>query len=317
MASSSIEHNKKCPTRTRTLLRAALLLLCITFATRGIYYSLTKGFCLRRIQEPICFAEDLTLPLPSKTELDTLKIIANQPFRYLVKGSQAYAFISQDGRYILKLFKLHHLKSVQWLEGLPCPQFCVKYRDSLVHRRKYRTNLTLTSYKLAAENLKDECALLYTQILPSGSYSVPVTIIDAIGRSYTIDLAQSSFAIQKRASLVLPSLEHWITSGDITSAKKALNSMVSLIKLRSSKDIQDTDPDLHKNAGLIGTTAIHIDIGSFHKNPSIRTEEAMKADMKKIFSRLLSWLEPRSSELHSYLKGLIETLDCPEWPSDE
>ncbi len=314
---TNIDLIKYRPLRTRTLLRVALLFLCITCATRGIYYSLTKGFCLRRIQESICFDDDLTLPSPSKSELHTLETIAKQPFRYLVKGSQAYAFISQDGRYILKLFKLHHLQSVQWLEGLPCPEFCAKYRDSLVARRKYRTNLTLKSYKLAANSLKDECALIYTQILPSTTYSIPVTIVDAIGRTYQIDLAQSSFALQKKASLVLPSLEHWITCGDIASAKSALNSMVALIKLRSTKGIQDTDPDLHKNAGLIGTTAIHIDIGSFHENSSIRTEEAMKRDMAKIFNRLLIWVKPKSPELYAYLAKLIETLDCPEWSAAE
>ena len=93
--------------------------------------------------------------------------------------------------------------------------------------------------------------------------------------------------------------------------------MIGLIKLRSSKEIQDTDPDLHKNAGLIGTTAIHIDIGGFHKNPSIHTQEAMKSDMKKIFDRLLSWLRPRSNELYIYLKERIDTLDCPEWTASD
>jgi hypothetical protein len=305
------------PLRTRTLIRVALLFLCVTCATRGIYYSLTKGFCLRRIQDPINFPLDLTLSPPSKDELHALEVISKQSFRYLVKGSQAYAFVSQDGHYILKLFKLHHLQSIQWLEKLPCPPFLAEYRKSLVNRRAYRTNLTLTSYKLAAEALKDECGLIYTQILPSDAYSLPVTIVDAIGRKYQIDLARSSFAMQKKASLVLPALEQWINSGDIASAKKALSSMVGLIKSRSLKNIQDTDPDLHKNAGLIGTTAIHIDIGSFHKNPSIHAEEAMKSDMKKTFNRLLVWLEPRSKELHTYLKGILETLDCPEWSATE
>jgi hypothetical protein len=296
-----------------TIVRLTLALLCTSLVLRGGYYFLTKGFCLKRIQAQVSFPESLSLPPPTSEDLKTLCSACNQPFKYFVKGSQAYAFISEDGKYILKLLKLHHLQSIAWIENLPCPNFCINYRNALINRRRFRTHLTLTSYKLAAYNLKDECGLLFTQILPSKTYSLPITLIDTLGRSYTIDLAQSSFALQKRADLVLPSLEKWISVGDLLSAKEALTSIISLIKARASKGIQDIDPDLHKNAGLIGTTAIHIDIGSFHQNPHIHETEPLKNDLKKIFARLLSWLEPRSKELATYVEESIESLDCPKW----
>lgn len=298
---------------TKRLLKLSLIALCAAFCLRGAYYTLSEGFSLRRIKAPVLFSDDLSMPPPSDSTLKTLTDISSQQFRYLKKGSQAYAFASEDGRYILKLFKLHHLQSADWLSSIPAFGIIRQYRDNLVHRRQYRIGLTLSSYKLAAEHLPDECALLYTQILPSSTYSLPITIRDAVGRTYTIDLAQHGFALQRRSQLVLPSFERWIKEGDLVQAKQAIDSLVALIARRSAKGIRDTDPDLHKNAGLLGKTAMFIDIGSFFATPSIAAPEEMKKDMKKVFSRFSEWLGKRSPELQNYLLAQLEDPLATEW----
>ncbi len=292
--------------RTGIFLRIALLFFLCIFLTRTIYYALTEGFCLSRIETPITFSGDLSVQPPSKSTLETLTAITNQPFRYLKKGSQAYAFVSEDGRYVLKLFKFHHMQPAEWLQNIPLPEALGRYRDDLVRRRRYRIERTLTSYKLAATTLLQECGLLYAQILPSKEFSLPVTIVDSLGRTYTIDLSQHGFALQKRAALVLPSFERWIAQGDIAQAKCAIDSLVALIAARSVKGIQDSDPDLHKNAGLIGHSAVLIDIGSFYRNPDISSPPEMQQDMRKVFNRFSEWLSARSPALHVHLQSQLE-----------
>jgi len=293
-----------------TLLRLAFVCFAFALITRVAYYSITEGFCLQRIQTKIPIFPNLEIDPPSTRTIKTLSTATNQPFYYLKKGSQAYAFISKDRKYILKLFKYHHMQPADWLLSLPLPFKIGEYRDFLVQRRQHKINLTLNSYKIAATKLQDECALLYVQIIPSNAYQLPVTITDAIGRAYTIDLSEYGFAIQKRATLVLPSIKKWVSRGQLTEAKKALSSLIGLMARRSKKAIQDSDPDLHKNAGFIGTTAIHIDIGSFFENPRITESKHMQHDVKKIFSKLCDRLETLSPELfdHQHACGVPETL---------
>lgn len=294
--------------RTKTIFTIALAFFCTVVCFRGIFYAISKGFCIQRITQPISFDKDLSLPSPTKKQLSLLQEATNQPFLYLTKGSQAYAFVSKDGKYILKLFKLHHMNSIEYLKSFPLPSWCSSYRDSLVERRRYRIDLTINSYLLAHKFLQEECALLYTQILPSKKFTLPITLVDAAKRSYTIDLANVGFALQKKATLVLPTLEQFIKKNDLDSAKKAVSSLLFLIQSRSKKGILDVDPDLHKNAGFIGTEAIFIDIGSFQEHSQISKKDVMKVDVKKVFDKLLTWIEPRSPELHDHLKEQIESL---------
>jgi hypothetical protein len=221
--------------------------------------------------------------------------------------------LSDDGKYVLKLFKFYHLQSPEWLLSIPLPQFAARYRNELVRRRKDRIVLTLNSYKIASERLQPECGLIYTQILPSTAFSLPATLKDANGRVYTVDLAQYGFTVQKKISLVLPSLEQWIQNGQIDTAKNAIDSLVSLITSRSRKGVQDLDPDLHKNAGLIGTCAVHIDIGSFFLNPDICSPEEIRRDSRKIFSSLHAWLKKRSPELTDHLESRLSTPETMDW----
>ena len=201
--------------RSKTLLKIAGTVICTALCARIGYYAMTEGFSITRIEVPVSFSGDLSIPEPSMQTLESLNSIVRHKFRYLKKGSQAYAFVSEDGRYVLKLFKLHHLKSAGWLRSFPAFGFLRQYRDSLIDRRKYRINLTLNSYKLAAEHLRNECALVYAQILPSSLYTLPATIQDSVGRTYTIDLAQHGFALQRRSDLVIPCFERWIQENDI------------------------------------------------------------------------------------------------------
>ncbi len=303
--------------KTRTLIRITGIFLCTSFCVRIVHYSLTDGFSLKRIESPISFQGDLSIKQPSKAILNDLCSISKQHFSYLKKGSQAYAFLSDDGKYILKLFKLHHMRPADWLQDVPLPSFLQSYRDNLVRRRRYRIELTLTSYKLAAESLAQECALIYAQIRPNSSYSIPITIKDSAGRTYTIDLAQHGFALQRRANLVPPSFIRWIKDKDIASAKRAIDSLVALIAQRSSKGIQDSDPDLHKNAGLIGTSAIFIDIGSFYANPAIKNRAEMQRDLKKVFFHFSVWLSKRSPELRDYLQSRLNAPEELHWSPPE
>jgi hypothetical protein len=282
-----------------------LMIIIVIIAIRASFYAATDGFSLYKIDNTFPASDEWKLSPPNAYERQKIHAICEKPFYYLAKGSQAYAFISDDGEYVLKLFKCYHLTPVTWLEKLPLPQSLDHWRDETIQKRQKKIDATLQSYKIAENVLKKECGILALEILPSPSFQQEVEIVDKIGRQYRLNLANYGFILQKKADLIYPTLSRWIKEGNISQAKKALTSIVDLVIQRSKKGIQDSDPDLHKNAGLIGTKAVFIDVGSFHKNLNAKNPQVFQQDLLKITNTLKNWLNAQSPELAKHLEEEI------------
>ncbi|MCE5294336.1 MAG: hypothetical protein LLF94_06950 [Chlamydiales bacterium] len=290
-----------------------LWMLLLIIALRAGYYWTSDGFSVSKIKNTFPVTSEWQLSPPSTKEQKQIHAICAQEFRYLGKGSQVYAFISEDRQYVLKLFKCYHLKPVDWIARLPLPEAIAKMRDTALDKRYKKIDTSLKSYKIASQSLKDECGLISLEIVPTPVLDQEVVLFDKLGRKHTINLGDYGYILQKRADLVYPRLSYWIANNDLESAKKAIHSMIALIVQRSRKGIQDSDPDLHKNAGLIGTTAIFIDLGSFHANKEAKNEEVYMQDINKITNRLREWLEKQSPELHQYLLQEIKSASSSHW----
>ena len=245
---------KSFPTR-----KQLLIIFLMLISLRVLYYWRSDGFSIDRIENTFPKTGN-ELSRPSQEQISALSDICKQPFFYLGKGSQAYAFQSADGRYVLKLFKCYHLKPIPWLEELPLVGFLDSYRNEQLQRRKTKVQATLKSYAIAHDLIPKECGLVFLQIVPSPHFHQDITFTDKIGRTNTLALENYGFMIQKKADLVFPTLERWIKEKKSIEAKQFLHSLIQLIVARSKKGVQDQDPDLHKNAGIIGHDAFVVGI---------------------------------------------------------
>lgn len=290
-----------------------LWILLAVIALRAGFYSLSDGFSLSKIKNTFPVTEEWQLPAPTAKEQKRIANICGQKFHYLGKGSQVYAFLSEDGQYVLKFFKCYHLKPVGWAAKVPLPSFLDTSRQAILDKRYKKISTTLESYKIASESLRDECGLIAVEILPTASINQEVEIYDKLGRKHLLNLGHYGFILQRKADLIYPKLSEWIASNNMDAAKEAIRSMIALIVQRSKKGIQDSDPDLHKNAGLIGTTAILIDLGCLHRNPEAKNKEVFTQDLLKITNRLKMWLEKQSPELYTFLLQEIENASDLRW----
>jgi len=284
----------------------ALYFLLTILLVRVAYYAATEGFCPERI----C-ANSVSLGNQSETYVRDRSPtfppeLKNTSFRYLKKGSQAYAFESQDGKYVLKLFKRHHMQEALWLQNIPTFGPFTTWKDILLQKRKRKLELALNSYVIATGRLRKQCAILAYQLEPTNTSTLTVELVDGIGRKHLVSLNKCGYVLQQKASLVFPAFSRWIETRDFDSANKALRSLVSLIAFRSKLGIQDVDPDLHKNAGLLGNEAIFIDIGSFTQREKPLTKEAFCFDIKKISNELRLWLASKDESLAHSLDVIIE-----------
>ncbi|MBS0653590.1 MAG: hypothetical protein JSR39_08740, partial [Verrucomicrobia bacterium] len=98
------------------------------------------------------------LPPLSDEEQQLVDQILCQKFTFLARGSQAFAFISEDKKYVLKLFKQHKWKPGSILGYIPI-SFNPYYKSYLARQKKQYD--VLHSCKTALEHVKEDTGVLY------------------------------------------------------------------------------------------------------------------------------------------------------------
>ncbi len=273
-----------------------LILLLGIFFLPKFCRNQTDGFQVANIHSTLPYNENWDVdcgPLPD---------IFDQKFSYLASGGQAYAFVSADGKYVIKFFK-HHLRRLPfWLKILPLPENLAVRRDGTKAKRLRKFLRDFTSYKLSYEQLPKETGVLYVHLNKTDTLKTKVQIIDKLKIEHTIDLDGIEFVVQKRADLVFPYLAKLIENGEIERSKRCIRSILDLVENRCAKGIYDEDPRLHRNFGFVDDQAIVIDVGRLRRDPTRKDSRVVSQDLCKITASLQTYLDVASPELATFLK---------------
>ncbi len=110
----------------------------------------TDGFAVGKVSTLLLDGRSSEMSIPAQT------------FRYLGKGGQSYVFVSEDNRYILKLFRSSRLNTLK---------FFLPFRKTKIELLENDLRETLQSYLIAGTYLKEETGLVaihldHTPILP-------------------------------------------------------------------------------------------------------------------------------------------------------
>ncbi len=232
---------------------------------------------------------------------EKILLILNQPFTYLAHGNQSTAFISEDGRYVLKLFRYPRSR-------FPLVQKLKAWTAKIVHRKPKKNDLYgKVSKTFTAAYLAYAEASAFTQVLfchlNLTENQLPIIQLKA-GRTYRLPLDSFRFVLQKK---VTPFAEA------LLSAKKEpkrmhqlIDSLVDLLICRSALGIRNSDPNLAPNFGFLETQAVEVDFGNYRKAPQTRTE------LVNYFNRFEHWLSQNAPEYLFYLKDLRSNLEKME-----
>lgn len=239
---------------------ATLLLLCISWEALSRFCGAqTDRFTLLKIQAERIDSPLAQAPLTHSCSQETLSTLLSQPFHYLARGGQAFAFVSADGQYVLKLSKRRFTSLYHTLATLPLPHylhaiFQKKWQNAVSKRER-----DLKSYLIAYTEVPDLTGLIYMHLDRQPSFHEQVTIIDKIGIAHTIDLNDTTFLIQKRAEPI----SHYLAriEGDEKQMRYALCALLDTIQAALERGIVDDDPGLHRNFGFAGSTPLFIDVG--------------------------------------------------------
>lgn len=310
------------------LKKVGIVLLCI-----GSYLGLeqlidlqTKGFCLQKI-----LATDLPYnpqweisPLTEEQKKEVDRVL-QQPFRLIGSGSECFAFVSEDGKTVIKFFKLsfarpfyyhrglfsedhsayagtlsnHPLTKQKWIAPLD------QYRKRLLGIREFRLTRTFSSCKLAYDRLQEETGVFYLHLNPTDEFHRNLTLIDKNGIAYEVPIDESKFLLQRKAEPLEKHFKRLVQEQRYEDAQESIDSLFRLIINRCKKGFFDRD-FINRNLGYMDNCAIEIDLGSFIPDPHMAEPMACKKELYFATLELREWLEEHAPELLSYFDTKLQ-----------
>lgn len=283
-------------------------IIALFYFSGRLYFKLNDGFTLSNIQTDFPYRDEWVAPMLTSSEITSLNHILEQPFTYLGKGAQVYAFLSNDGNYVLKIIKQKHFKIPTWQSVLSYVPGCKNYIESKNKKRQERILNLLESCKIAFEDLNEETALLYVHLNKTENLHKTTTIIDKLGIAHQLDLDHTEFLLQKKA-VVLTSMIDKIMSEEKEKGPQIIHNLLHFLVNISKMGIVENDRRLTDNVGFIDDQLIFIDTGRFLKDENIKERENYQKDLVKRTQLLREWLESHHPSLLTTLEYELESID--------
>lgn len=266
-----------------------------------------RGFSLCKISSNLPFSSHWATSAPTEKDKEILKQLAAKPFQYLGSGAQCYAFVSHDGDYVLKFFKMKHLLPKNWLRHFSFPVLA-NYRLRKIDQRIFRQRELFTNYKRAYEDLREETGLFLIHLNKTKELSLTATLLDKGGKKHRVHLDDFEFVVQQKATLIPEHISQLINQGNLEKAKQALFALIEQIRLQYTRGFIDRDSGINHNYGFVGDRVIHFDIGRLTYNEETKSSFLEQQEILRVIKKLETYLEKSHPELLPALQNLQRDL---------
>lgn len=295
--------------RFSTLFVSLLAVGLSLFAGMRVYYRATDDFRLSNISYPMPPRAEWDIPSLSSEEQRQLDAILDQKFTYIGKGAQSYAFVSDDGRYVLKFFKFKHLKPSWFVDHLPNLWPLKDYREKEQYKKNRKLLSVFNGYRLSYGLHKEEAGLIYVHLNRSDNIKRSVNVVDKIGLARQINLDEVNFVIQEKAETSRKVICNQLAQGDPKRASEYIRKLFDLYRSEYAKGIYDHDHGILHNTGFVGERPIHLDVGKMYRDENIQKTENSLQDLaivaKKISVKVRedfpAYYEEISSDIEDYM----------------
>lgn len=269
-----------------------ILIVLLVFGGYQLLLELRDEFSLNNITLELPEHPEWRIPASTAEEQSELNKILDQPFVYLGKGHQVYAFESADQRYVLKLVKFTYLKPATYLNFLPNWTFINNYKDHLARGKRMRIDRVFAGYRIAYEMDKENSGLIYIHLMPTTTLNKTIILKNRLGQTYSVNLDQHAFILQKKAIATRTIIQNLLNRHDIAQAKERFRAILDLYIKDYQKGLYDNDHNVMYNTGFAGNQAMRLDAGRLKFDPNAPNPEFIKADLNKIvYKRIRRWLK--------------------------
>ncbi len=272
-----------------------------------IYDKLIDGFYISRVYGILPQVQEFDLKHNNLDLIEMDKALKSS-FKYLSSGSQCFVFLSEDGKYVLKLFKNYRWKTPYVFRLLPNLPYLNSFQEKIAKTKHAGILKTYNSAKLSYTTLKDETGLIYLQLNIKPQTKKEVTLYNRLKKKYSLDLSQVPFALQKYATPVPEVLLTYKVNQNLSGAKKCIDNLLEYAIERRKLKITDSDPHFINNFGYINNKPVSLDIGGLLIDPKKDIEYFFTKEVNKISKKLLPWLHKNYPELETFTKERIEHL---------
>lgn len=289
------------------------LSVLVLYGAGRLYFQVTGGFREANIVSDLRYNPRwITRSLIPK-EQEEVNAVLSQEFHYLGKGCQSYAFVSDDGKYVLKFLKYQRFRPQQWLEYFafipPVNQYLI---GRLEHKRKKLEGL-FRSWRTAFDHLKEESALLLVHLNKTNDLNPQFTFYDKIGMRHVVNIGQYEFLLQRRATMICDYLDECMLEDREEEAKQLLTDLVLLISSEYAKGLADNDHALMQNTGVIDGRPVHVDVGQFVVEPKMKDPAISNQEFFNKFYKFRLWLEEKHPSLLEHMNQLLVHEIGPEF----
>ena len=215
--------------------------------------------------------------------METFSLL-DQPFTFLGKGRQSFAFVSQDGKYVLKFFNKKYFE-VPWYS----------FSEKEISKRAKREKFFKESYLVAGQFLKEETGLIYSHF--ERTKGLPkVCLKDKASRTFKVDLNEVSFVVQKKGEPFYPTLEAIYASEGKEGLSLEFRKFFKIIAHRISLSIEDGDHDVEHNYGFIDGNPFQLDPGRLLKG-DLSDQKKIDHEWWVATHALRKWLEKKYPDM--------------------
>lgn len=269
-----------------------------------------RSFSVRKISSNFEFSDKWVTDAVTGKLHDQLQDIFSEPFVYLASGSQCYAFLSADGNYVLKFFKMKYLTTKKWLRYLPLPGLD-SLRFDKVDKRILRRQEVFGSYTMAYQHLRREAGLLFVHFNKSDDLKLEATIMDKRGIKHKIKLDQFAFLVQKKSEHVPDRIAYLMEQGDREGAKNTIRALLNQVVIQCKKGFVDRDSGVGNDYGIVGDQIIHFDVGHLVCDENAKNPAYYRLEVLRVSRKLQQWLKEFYPELLPDLEDAIAA-NAPE-----
>jgi hypothetical protein len=290
--------------KTKPIILKTLVYLALTVAVERFCHRQTAGFQVHKVLSSFPFDKNYAIPSITEEQINQTNLLLDQKYYFLGFGGQGYSFLSEDGLYVLKLFKIHHMRVPNYFEKIPTFGSIKKIQEKWSNKCEKKHRKIFSSCKLAYDDFKEETGLLFLHLNKTKGLHPKISVINRIGVEVLLPLDNAVFALQKKADLSATDITKLINEPE--ALKRHITAFLEHITNRCGKGIEDTDSGLSRNYGYVGKDLIQIDIGSLRKKHLLQQPYALQQELKKKTRSLRKLLKTKAPSELALIEDLIE-----------
>jgi len=275
----------------------------VGYTARDYYKNHNDGFSIGRITSSFSTNNPAWEIPATNAQIERANAILKQPFYYLSHGFQCYAFISQDGGYVLKFPRQQRLGPPRLFTYLPDISFIKRKREAKTLKRQKRADELFQSLKIAFLEIPHETGVIFAHVNKTRNQHPKISITDKTGATYEITLDDREFVLQRKAKHVKSTFYKLMRVKNVAKAKERIDQIFQLLTACAKKGVLDMDGALisKNNIGFLEDRAIYIDAGRLAHTNSIKTKEKFTRDLKRLRT-LHKWFMQQYPGLANYFE---------------